>query len=210
MGGERKKEKGERKKEEGEERLFFSIRAGGTRTPNRRFWRPLLYQLSYCPNWPASNFIVPYFDAETAAPAKAFFKARDPTVWRDSFWWLRNDFRDATGADRLAAFADGETNLFFHGDGLDEFDFDFNVVAGHDHFDAFLELDAAGDIGGAEEELGAIVVEEGGVASAFFLAQDVDLALELGVGLDRAGLGEDLAALDVVLLDAAQEHADIF
>src|SRR6267378_1012334 len=24
-------------------------RAGGTRTPNRRFWRPLLYQLSYRP-----------------------------------------------------------------------------------------------------------------------------------------------------------------
>src|SRR5215471_3141601 len=24
-------------------------RAGGTRTPNRRFWRPGLYQLSYCP-----------------------------------------------------------------------------------------------------------------------------------------------------------------
>ena len=25
-------------------------RAGGTRTPNRRFWRPLLYQLSYRPS----------------------------------------------------------------------------------------------------------------------------------------------------------------
>src|SRR5581483_10940998 len=24
-------------------------RAGGTRTPTRRFWRPVLYQLSYCP-----------------------------------------------------------------------------------------------------------------------------------------------------------------
>ncbi len=24
-------------------------RAGGTRTPNRRFWRPVLFQLSYCP-----------------------------------------------------------------------------------------------------------------------------------------------------------------
>src|SRR5512144_2728680 len=24
-------------------------RAGGTRTPNRRFWRPVLCQLSYCP-----------------------------------------------------------------------------------------------------------------------------------------------------------------
>src|SRR5580704_14694709 len=26
-----------------------TCRAGGTRTPNRRFWRPELYQLSYCP-----------------------------------------------------------------------------------------------------------------------------------------------------------------
>ena len=27
----------------------FGSRAGGTRTPNRRFWRPVLYQLSHCP-----------------------------------------------------------------------------------------------------------------------------------------------------------------
>src|SRR3954469_14721847 len=26
-------------------------RAGGTRTPNHRFWRPGLYQLSYDPSW---------------------------------------------------------------------------------------------------------------------------------------------------------------
>src|SRR5204862_1767302 len=26
---------------------FKKTRPGGTRTPNRRFWRPLLYQLSY-------------------------------------------------------------------------------------------------------------------------------------------------------------------
>src|ERR1700734_2874770 len=31
-------------------------RAGGTRTPNRRFWRPVLYQLSYCPRWGAFGF----------------------------------------------------------------------------------------------------------------------------------------------------------
>src|SRR3954466_5349306 len=29
-------------------------RAGGTRTPNRRFWRPGLCQLSYCPELPHS------------------------------------------------------------------------------------------------------------------------------------------------------------
>src|SRR6187455_258434 len=28
---------------------FQKTRAGGTRTPNRRFWRPMLYQLSHCP-----------------------------------------------------------------------------------------------------------------------------------------------------------------
>ena len=27
-------------------------RAGGIRTPDRRFWRPMLYQLSYCPQTP--------------------------------------------------------------------------------------------------------------------------------------------------------------
>src|SRR5436190_18512390 len=30
-------------------------RAGGTRTPNRRFWGPLLYQLSYRPTAGAQN-----------------------------------------------------------------------------------------------------------------------------------------------------------
>ncbi len=32
--------------------LFSSMknRAGGARTPSFRFWRPILYQLSYCPN----------------------------------------------------------------------------------------------------------------------------------------------------------------
>src|SRR5438477_1887518 len=29
--------------------VVVCCRAGGTRTPNRRFWRPVLYQLSYCP-----------------------------------------------------------------------------------------------------------------------------------------------------------------
>src|ERR687893_1619044 len=29
--------------------LVLKSRAGGTRTPDLRFWRPLLYQLSYCP-----------------------------------------------------------------------------------------------------------------------------------------------------------------
>src|SRR5260221_12468002 len=151
-----------------------------------------------------------YFDAETAGPAEAILALRDPTVWRDSFCGLRDNFRDASRADRLAAFADGETNLLLHRDGHDQFNFNFNIVTGHDHFNALLELHVSGHVRRAEDELGTVAVEERGVASAFFLAQDVNLALELGVGLDRAGLGQDLAPLDVFLLDAAQKNTDIF
>src|SRR5687768_2672457 len=42
----------DREDTDGTERVFHERnfgRRGGTRTPNRRFWRPLLYQLSYTP-----------------------------------------------------------------------------------------------------------------------------------------------------------------
>src|SRR5678809_34347 len=39
--------------------------------------------------------------------------------------------------------------------------------------------------------------------------QDVDLGGELGVRLDRACLGQDLAALDLVALEAPDETADV-
>ena len=84
-----------------------------------------------------------------------------------------------------------------------------DVVAGHDHFDAFGELDRAGHVRGAEVELRAVVGEERRVTAALFLREDVDLRLELLVRLDRAGLGDDHAALDVVLLGAAEQQADV-
>ena len=41
--------------------------------------------------------------------------------------------------------------------GVIELDFDGDVVAGHDHFDALGELDGAGHVRGAEVELRAVV-----------------------------------------------------
>ena len=70
-------------------------------------------------------------------------------------------------------------------------------------------VDDAGDVRGAEVELRAVVVEERRVPAALVLAQDVDLRLELGVRGDRARLDDDLAALDVLALDAAQQQADV-
>src|SRR5262249_7896591 len=58
-------------------------------------------------------------------------------------------------------------------------------------------------------ELRTVVREERRVTAALFLLEDVHLAHELLVRRDRPRLREDLAALDVVLLDAAQQEADV-
>src|SRR5262249_51763362 len=110
---------------------------------------------------------------------------------------LLEDLGDDAGADGLSAFADGETHLFFEGDGGVEGDGHLDVVARHDHLDAFRQLDGSGDVGGPHVELRAVVGEERGVAAPLFLLQDVDLAVELLVRGDAGGLGEHLAALDL-------------
>jgi hypothetical protein len=67
----------------------------------------------------------------------------------------------------------------------------------------------AGHVGRAHVELRAVVREERRVTAALFLLEDVDLAHELLVRRDRARLAEDLPALDVRALDAAEEDADV-
>ena len=47
------------------------------------------------------------------------------------------------------------------------------------------------------------------MTAAFFLGQDVNLTLELGVGMDGAGLAQDLASFDVLLVDTTQQSADV-
>src|SRR5665213_3054840 len=94
---------------------------------------------------------------------------------------LLDDLGHHAGADGAAAFADGETQFFLHGDRGDQLHVQLGVVAGHDHLDAFLQLDDAGDVGGAEIELRPIVGEERRVAAAFVLGEDIGFGHELGV-----------------------------
>lgn len=61
-----------------------------------------------------------------------------------------------------AAFTDSETLAFFHSDRGDELNAHFYVIARHAHFSAFRQLDVAGYVGGSEEELRTITVEERG------------------------------------------------
>src|SRR6478609_2791608 len=122
---------------------------------------------------------------------------------------LLDDLRDRAGADGAATFTDREAESPFDGDRLDQRDRHLRGVARHDHLGALRKLDNAGHVGGAEEELRAVVVEERRVPSALVLAQDVDLRLELRVRSDRAGLDDNLAALDVLTLGAAQQQPGV-
>ena len=72
-----------------------------------------------------------------------------------------------------------------------------DVIARHAHLGAFRQGDDAGHVGGTEVELRTIVGEERGVTAAFVLGQNVDLGLEDLVGMDRTGLSQNLATLDL-------------
>ena len=47
------------------------------------------------------------------------------------------------------------------------------------------------------------------MTAAFFLGQDVNLALELGMGMNRTGLCQNLATLDFGSLDTTQQNTDV-
>src|SRR5690606_7105359 len=122
---------------------------------------------------------------------------------------LFRDLAHHAGADGAAAFADGEAQLLFHGDRGDQLDVQLGVVAGHDHLDTFLQVHDAGHVRGAEVELRTVVGEERRVTAALFFGQGVGLGQEFGLRGDRTRLAQHLAALDVLALGAAQQHADV-
>src|SRR5699024_133161 len=119
------------------------------------------------------------------------------------------DLGDLAGADGAAALADGEAQALVHGDRLDELDAHLGVVARHDHLGALREGHDAGHVRGTEVELRTVVVEERRVTATLVLGQDVRLALEAGVRRVRARLDDDLAALDVLALEATDQQTDV-
>src|SRR5579859_1862054 len=171
-------------------------RSGGARTPNPRFWRPVLYQLSYTPK--------PGLQTTATPPVRGSPPAAKPTLI-----YLFDDRCNNAGADGTATLTDGETQAFVHGDRGDQIHHHGDVVARHHHLGAGRQLDRPGHVGGPEVELRTIVGEERRVTATLFLRQHIGLGLELGVRGDRAGLGQNLAALDVFTLGAAQQRADI-
>ena len=110
------------------ERIFHGQkfgRRGGNRTPNQRFWRPLLYQLSYTP-------VISFLRRRSRGPDK---RPRRVEI-RGLIDRLFDDLGDTTGADGPAAFADSELLGLFHRYRNNQVDFDGDIVTGHDHLNA--------------------------------------------------------------------------
>src|SRR5215831_16573858 len=96
-------------------------RPRGNRTPNLRFWRPTLCQLSY---WPV--YVAP------------------------SLRSLLDHLRHDACAYGLAALADGKPQALLHRDRRNQAHRHLHVVPGHHHLGPLRQLAAARHIGGAE------------------------------------------------------------
>src|SRR5512133_294327 len=151
--------------------------------------------------WSYARSLIRIFGPAIDAPSSTSSCSPEPA--------LLHDLRDATGPDGAAALADREAQALLHRDRRDQLDRHLDVVPRHHHLDPAGEVRGPGDVGRAEVELGAVAVEERGVAPTLLLGEHVDLGLEVRVRGDRAGLGEDLAALDVFLVDPPKEHPDV-
>src|SRR5258706_14710743 len=159
-------------------------RPSGNRTPNLRFWRPTLCQLSY---WPVVRLALTHL------------------TYSASF----DHFGDDACADGLAALADGKAQALLHRDGRNQRHHHLHVVPRHHHIGPFGQLATARHVGGPEVKLRPVSREERRMPPAFLLAEHVHLALELGVRGDRARFGEHLPALHRVPLRPPQQHTDV-
>lgn len=115
---------------------------------------------------------------------------------------------------RLATFAQRETRADLERNLVDELANNFDVVTRHDHLLVGVlrlgrERQPDRHVARADEQLRAVVVHEGSVATSFFFRQDVARGGEFARRLDSAGEGQDHAALDLLALDAAQQGTHV-
>src|SRR5690606_7962831 len=120
-----------------------------------------------------------------------------------------DDLGNHAGANGTAAFANRETQAFFHGDRSDQGHVQLDVVARHDHFNAFGQFAGTGHVSGPEVELRTVALEERSVTAAFVLAQHVHFGFEAGVRLDGARLGQNLTTLNVFALGTTQQNTNV-
>src|SRR5690625_2879550 len=153
-------------------RFKYGSTGGRTLTCSLRFWIPLLCQLSYARKNSSKD------ETQGSRPHSATPACPSRLILRRLS--IKNLCYNA-GADCAATFADRKAKTLLHCHRLDQLHFERRVVAGHDHLNAFRQLDVARDVRRAEEELRTVALEERRVTPSLFLRQHVDFALKLAV-----------------------------
>src|SRR5690606_17838939 len=96
-----------------------------------------------------------------------------------------------------------------HRNRRDQLNRQLNVVAGHHHLRPLRQRHDTRNVRRPEVELRTIVLEERRMTTALLLRQDVRLSLKLLVRLHRARLAKNLTTLNSVLVNAAQQAANV-
>jgi len=115
------------------------------------------------------------------------------------------DFGDDTGADRAATFTQREPHSLLDDGVVRELNGERHVITRHNHLDGVRKLNQTGQIGGLEEKLRPVVAEERRAATAFFLGEDIDFAIEPIVGDKRARLAQHLSTKHFLAFQRAQQ-----
>src|SRR5690606_38981275 len=105
-----------------------------------------------------------------------------------------------------AAFANRETQTFFHGDRRDQGHSQLHVVTRHHHLNTFRQFARTRYVRSTEVELRAVAFEERRVTTTFVFAQNVHFALELSMGIAGARIGQTLTTLCFVALGPTQQN----
>ena len=119
---------------------------------------------------------------------------------------LFEDLGDLTGTYGTTALTDSEAKTCVASYGVDELNIDLNVVAGHYHLYTLGESNLTGYVKSTDVELGTILIVEGSVTAAFLFLEDINRSLELAVRLNHTGMADYHTALDVLLVDTAEEE----
>src|SRR5262245_1093443 len=122
---------------------------------------------------------------------------------------LFDDLSHHTSTNRTATLADSEAQALFHGDWGEQFYLEGNGVAWHNHLFVGWEFNLTSYVRSAEVELRLVTLEEWRVAATFLFGQHVYFRLEFGVWGNGTWLGNHLAALNLVALNAAQQQAGV-
>src|SRR5690554_1070487 len=158
-------------------------RPGGNRTPNLRFWRPPLCQLSY---WPAPKQL----SALTIEN-------------------LLDDFGDYPSTYGTATFTNREAQTILHSNRSNQGNNHLHVITRHYHLNTFRQFARTGYVCRTEVKLGTVALEERRMTTTLFFAQHINLTLKLGVRLDGAWLTQNLTTLNVVTLGATKKNTNV-